>query len=123
VEGISRITARDIAYAGELNYVIKLLGIAKETENGIEARVHPTLIPREHPLAAVNGVFNAIYVQGDAVGNTMFYGRGAGEMPTGSAVAADVMEAARNRLHRAEGINGCTCFEQKARTAGGTSSK
>lgn len=113
VEGISRITARDIAYAGELNYVIKLLGIAKETENGIEARVHPTLIPREHPLAAVNGVFNAIYVQGDAVGNTMFYGRGAGEMPTGSAVAADVMEAARNRLHRAEGINGCTCFEQK----------
>ncbi len=113
VEGITRITARDIAYAGELNYVIKLLGIAKETENGIEARVHPTLIPREHPLAAVNGVFNAIYVQGDAVGNTMFYGRGAGEMPTGSAVAADVMEAARNRLHRAAGINGCTCFEQK----------
>ncbi|MCL6448620.1 MAG: homoserine dehydrogenase [Armatimonadetes bacterium] len=113
VEGISRITARDIAYAGELNYVIKLLGIAKENENGIEARVHPTMIPREHPLAAVNGVFNAVYVQGDAVGNTMFYGRGAGEMPTGSAVAADVMEAARNRLHRVAGINGCTCFEQK----------
>jgi len=113
VEGISRITARDIAYAGELNYVIKLLGIAKETAGGIEARVHPTFIPRLHPLASVNGVFNAIYVQGDAVGNTMFYGRGAGELPTGSAVVADIMEAARNRLHRVAGLNGCTCFEQK----------
>ncbi|MEW6275281.1 MAG: homoserine dehydrogenase [Bacillota bacterium] len=113
VEGISRITARDIAYAGELNYVIKLLGIAKETAGGIEARVHPTFIPRLHPLASVNGVFNAIYVQGDAVGNTMFYGRGAGELPTGSAVVADIMEAAKNRLHRVAGLNGCTCFEQK----------
>ncbi|MEW6423325.1 MAG: homoserine dehydrogenase [Bacillota bacterium] len=113
VEGISRITARDIAYAGELNYVIKLLGIAKETAGGVEARVHPTFIPRLHPLASVNGVFNAIYVQGDAVGNTMFYGRGAGELPTGSAVVADIMEAAKNRLHRVAGLNGCTCFEQK----------
>lgn len=113
VEGIGRITARDIAYAGELNYVIKLLGIAKETAEGIEARVHPTFIPRTHPLASVNGVFNAIFVQGDAVGNAMFYGRGAGELPTGSAVVADVMEAARNRLHQVTGMSGCTCFEQK----------
>lgn len=113
VEGIGRITARDIAYAGELNYVIKLLGIARETAEGIEARVHPTLIPRLHPLASVNGVFNAIYVQGDVVGNTMFYGRGAGEMPTGSAVVADIMEAAKNRLHRVAGLEGCTCYEQK----------
>ena len=113
VEGIGRITARDIAYAGELNYVIKLLGIARETEDGIQARVHPTLIPRFHPLASVNGVFNAIYIQGDAVGNTMFYGRGAGELPTGSAVVADVMEAAKNRLHGVTGLEGCTCFEQK----------
>ncbi len=113
VEGISRISDRDIAYAGELNYVIKLLGIAKETKEGIEVRVHPTLIPRLHPLASVSGVFNAIYVQGDAVGNTMFYGRGAGELPTGSAVAADIVEAARNRLNRVSGRNGCTCFEQK----------
>ncbi|MQL51579.1 homoserine dehydrogenase [Desulfofundulus thermobenzoicus] len=113
VEGISRITARDIAYAGELNYVIKLLGIARETPEGIEVRVHPTMVPKSHPLAAVNDVFNAIFVRGDAVGETMFYGRGAGEMPTGSAVAADVMDAARNILHKVPGIVGCTCYEQK----------
>lgn len=113
IEGISRITERDIAYAGELNYIIKLLAITKETEEGIEARVHPTFIPRLHPLAPVNGVFNAIFIQGDAVGKTMFYGQGAGELPTGSAVVADLMEAARNRLAQVSGLNGCTCFEEK----------
>jgi len=113
VEGIGRITARDIKYAGKLQYIIKLLAIAKEKEDGLEVRVHPTLIPKNHPLASVNDVFNAIFVQGDAVGNTMFYGRGAGELPTGSAVAADVMEAARNRLHQVSGFNSCTCYEQK----------
>jgi len=113
VEGISRITARDVNYASELQYIIKLLAIAKEKEDGLEVRVHPTLIPKNHPLASVNDVFNAIFVQGEAVGNTMFYGRGAGELPTGSAVAADVMEAARNRLGHVKGFNGCTCFEQK----------
>ncbi|OAT86402.1 homoserine dehydrogenase [Desulfotomaculum copahuensis] len=113
VEGITRITARDIAYARELNYVIKLLGIAKETADGVEVRVHPTFIPVGHPLAAVNDVFNAIFIRGDAVGETMFYGRGAGEMPTGSAVAADLMDAARNRLHHVPGLISCTCFEQK----------
>lgn len=113
VEGITRVTAADIAYAGELNYIIKLLAIAKETPAGIEARVHPALIPRQHPLAAVNDVYNAIYVSGDAVGDTMFYGRGAGEMPTASAVTADIMDAARDLLRNVQGIISCTCFEEK----------
>ncbi|RKO66864.1 homoserine dehydrogenase [Desulfofundulus salinus] len=113
VEGISKITARDIAYARELNYVIKLLAIAKETPEGIEVRVHPTMIPQNHPLASVNDVFNAIFVRGDAVGDTMFYGRGAGELPTGSAVAADIMDAARHILYKVPGFIGCTCYDEK----------
>lgn len=113
VEGISRLTARDIAYAGELNYVIKLLGIAKDTPEGVEVRVHPTMIPKNHPLASVNDVYNAVYVRGDAVGEVMFYGRGAGEMPTASAVTGDIMEAARRMLHGAPALTGCTCFAEK----------
>ncbi len=113
VEGITKITSTDIAYAGELNYIVKLLAIAKETGDGIEVRVHPALIPHSHPLAMVNDVYNAIYVTGDAVGDTMFYGRGAGEMPTASAVVADVMDAARNLLHNVPGIISCTCYENK----------
>ncbi len=114
VEGISKITSHDIAYAQELGYIIKLLGIAKEDDDGIEVRVHPTLIPQDHPLAAVNDVFNAVFVKGDAVGETMFFGRGAGELPTASAVVADIMDAARNLLHNVPGIIGCTCYTQKA---------
>lgn len=113
VEGITRITATDIAYAKELNYTVKLLGIAKETADGIEARVHPTLIPHHHPLAAVNDVYNAIFITGDAVGDTMFYGQGAGELPTASAVTADIMDAARDLLHNVPGIISCTCYEDK----------
>jgi len=113
VEGITRITAEDITYANELNYVIKLLGIAKETDEGIEVRVHPALLPKHHPLASVNDVYNAIFIRGDAVGDVMFYGRGAGEMPTASAVTADVMSAARNLLRNVPGIISCTCFEEK----------
>jgi homoserine dehydrogenase len=113
VEGITKITAADIAYAGELNYIVKLLAIAKETSDGIEVRVHPTLIPRNHPLAMVNDVYNAIYVTGDAVGDTMFYGRGAGEMPTASAVVSNIMDAARNLLHQVPGIISCTCYDEK----------
>ncbi len=113
VEGINKITSRDIAYAGELNYVIKLLAIAKETPEGIEVRVHPTMIPKNHPLASVNDVFNAIFVRGDAVGDTMFYGRGAGELPTGSAVTADIMDAARHIIHKVPAFIGCTCYEEK----------
>lgn len=113
VEGITRITTEDIAYASELNYVVKLLGIAKESDGGIEVRVHPALLPKNHPLAAVNDVFNAIFITGDAVGEVMFFGRGAGELPTASAVVADIMNAARNRLNNMRGIVSCTCYEKK----------
>jgi homoserine dehydrogenase len=103
-EGITRITAQDIDYARELGYRIKLLAIAKATEaaggaGGVEVRVHPTMIPAASPLAAVSGVFNAIFLTGDAVGDLMFYGRGAGQMPTASAVWSDVLEIARRVAH------------------------
>jgi homoserine dehydrogenase len=113
VEGITRITAEDIAYASEMNYCVKLLGIARETAEGVEVRVHPALLPKNHPLAAVNDVFNAIFVSGDAVGDVMFYGRGAGELPTASAVVADIMDAARGLTRNGAGRIGCTCFEDK----------
>ena len=95
-EGITRLTARDFRYAQELGYAIKLLAIGKDTPDGIEARVHPAFIPKDAPLASVDGVFNAVYVEGDLVGNVLFYGRGAGALPTGSAVVADLVELARN---------------------------
>ncbi len=113
VEGITRITKQDITYAKELGYAVKLLAIAKESDGSIEARVHPAFLPTAHPLASVNDVFNGIFVRGDAVGDTMFHGRGAGEMPTASAVTGDIMEAARNILYRHRGRNGCTCYDRK----------
>lgn len=113
VEGITRITPEDIRYARELGYVIKLLGIARETPEGIEVRVHPALVPLAHPLASVRDVFNAVFVKGDAVGDTMFYGRGAGELPTASAVVGDIIMAARNLKYNIRGTTGCTCFETK----------
>ncbi|MEG6616237.1 homoserine dehydrogenase [Peptococcaceae bacterium 1198_IL3148] len=113
VEGITKVTAEDIAYAKELGYVIKLLGIAKDTAEGIEVRVHPTFIPQEHPLASVNDVFNAVFVRGDAVGDTMFYGQGAGELPTASAVVADIMEAGRDLVNNTSSIIDCTCYDNK----------
>ena len=95
VEGIEHITANDICFARKLGYTIKLLGIIKADARGeIEVRVHPTLIPEKHVLASVNGVFNALAVHGDIVGDTLFYGRGAGQDPTSSAVIADLAEAA-----------------------------
>jgi len=103
VEGIRAITPADIESARELGYVIKLLAIGKERDEGIEVRVHPTFIPTHHPLAAVQGVFNAVFVQGDAVGDLMFYGRGAGEMPTGSAVVGDIIDAVRNLQSKVNG--------------------
>ncbi|SDK84545.1 homoserine dehydrogenase [Natronincola ferrireducens] len=90
-EGISKITPIDIEYAKELGYVIKLLAIGKEKEGVIELRVHPTFVPKYHPLASVNDSFNAVFVKGNAVGELMFYGRGAGDLPTGSAVVGDMM--------------------------------
>jgi len=89
-EGITRVTAQDIEYAREMGYRIKLLAIAKASDAGVEARVHPTMIQAASPLAAVSGVFNAVFLTGDAVGDLMFYGRGAGQMPTASAVWSDV---------------------------------
>ncbi len=94
-EGISKLTRQDIQYAEELGYRIKLLGIAKRKVNGIELRVHPTLIPAKRLIANVEGVMNAILVKGDAVGQTMFYGAGAGAEPTASAVVADLIDVAR----------------------------
>jgi homoserine dehydrogenase len=97
-EGISRITPLDIEYTKELGYRIKLLAISKGTDSEIEARVHPTLIPATHLLSKVDGTFNAIFLTGDAVGSTLFYGRGAGRMPTASAVVGDIIEIARSIL-------------------------
>ena len=95
IEGISRLSRDDIRYAEELGYRIKLLGIAKRQDKGIELRVHPTLIPARRLIANVEGVMNAILVKGDAVGQTMYYGAGAGAEPTASAVVADLVDVAR----------------------------
>jgi homoserine dehydrogenase len=95
-EGITHITPMDIEHARELGYHIKLLAIAKSDGGPIEARVHPTLLPAGHLLATVQGPFNAIFVKGDAVGSTLFYGAGAGMMPTGSAVVSDLVDLCRN---------------------------
>lgn len=114
VEGITSIEPADIRYAQELGYVVKLLAIAKEDEEGrVQARVHPAFIPRTHPLAAVDDVFNAVFVQGDAVGEIMHYGRGAGQMPTASAVVGDIIDIARNIMYNVNGRIGCTCYESK----------
>ncbi|MFQ6077530.1 MAG: homoserine dehydrogenase, partial [Thermodesulfobacteriota bacterium] len=98
IEGISDITPLDIEFGREFGYTIKLLAIAKADGKTIEARVHPTMLPSDHLLATVSGVFNAIYLKGNAVGETLFYGQGAGMMPTGSAVVGDLVELSRNIL-------------------------
>ncbi len=97
VEGIRRVTAMDIEFAEELGYRIKLLGLARETRHGIEQRVHPCMVPLAAPIAHIEGVFNAVVVEGDFVGTTMFQGRGAGQGPTASAVVADLVDVARGR--------------------------
>jgi len=94
-EGISKIEAQDVAYAGELGYRIKHLGITKKIGKGVELRVHPTLIPERRLIANVDGVMNAVLVKGDAVGPTLYYGAGAGSEPTASAVVADIVDIAR----------------------------
>ena len=106
-EGIDSISPMDIQYAREMGQVIKLIAIGKRLENNVEVSVTPVLLREDHPLASVAGTFNAIMVEGDAVGPVMFYGLGAGKMPTASAVVADIMEAIKNKngskLH-------CTCY-------------
>ncbi|MDS4041792.1 MAG: homoserine dehydrogenase, partial [Candidatus Competibacter sp.] len=95
IEGISRITREDVAYAEQLGYRVKHLGIARRDARGAQLRVHPTLIPQRHLLANVNGVMNAVLVKGDAVGQSLFYGAGAGAEPTASAVVADIIDVVR----------------------------
>jgi len=97
VEGIRHVSALDIAFAAELGYRIKLLGLARRTEAGIEARVHPCMVPQAAPIARVDGVFNAVVAEGDFVGRVMLEGRGAGAGPTASAVVADLIDIARGR--------------------------
>lgn len=95
-EGISWISPLDIEFARELGCKIKLLGITKETNGQVELRVHPTMVPEDLLISKVDGVFNAVYVEGDAVGSTLYYGRGAGDLPTGSAVVSDIADIARD---------------------------
>lgn len=111
-EGITKITAADIAYANEFDSVIKLLGVARNTESGIEVGVYPVMLPKDHPLASVRDSFNAVFIHGDAVDDAMFYGRGAGEMPTASAVTGDVIDVARDLESHCTGRISCTCYRQ-----------
>ncbi len=111
-EGITRITAEDIAYAKEFDSVIKLLGVAHNRENGIEVGVYPMLLNKEHPLASVRDSFNAVFVHGDAVDDAMFYGRGAGELPTASAVVGDIIDVARDLQYACTGRISCTCYRE-----------
>lgn len=110
-EGITKITAKDIRYARDFGYVIKLLGIAKKDEDGIVVKVHPMLLPEDHPLASVRNSFNAVFLHGEACDDAMFMGRGAGEMPTASAVMGDVIDVMGNVVHGCCGRMGCTCYK------------
>ena len=104
VEGIRHVSALDIEYAAELGYRIKLLGIARQTDHGVEQRVHPCMVPLETPIAHVEGVFNAVVAEGDFVGQTVFEGRGAGAGPTASAVVSDLVDIARGRVTPTFGV-------------------
>jgi len=112
IEGITKITPEDICHAEKLGYVVKLLAIGKESELGIDVRVHPVLLDKNHPLASVNGVLNAIFVRGVPIDEAMFYGPGAGA-PTASAVISDIIEITRGILTDSSGRFGCTCYERK----------
>ena len=111
-EGITKITAADIAYAKEFDSVIKLLAVARNTEDGIEAGVYPMMLPKDHPLSSLRESFNAVFIHGDAVDDAMFYGRGAGEMPTASAVVGDIIDVARDLAYDCTGRISCTCYRQ-----------
>ena len=110
-EGITRISSKDIRYARDLGCVIKLLGVARNTDTGIEVSVQPMLVSEKHPLASVNDSFNAVFVHGDAVDDAMFYGRGAGELPTASAIVGDVFDIVRDILFSCTGRIRCTCYK------------
>jgi homoserine dehydrogenase len=102
-EGIDRVTSTDLRVADRLGYVVKLVGIASEVDDQIGVRVHPVFLPKEHPLASVREAFNAVYVEAEAAGELMFYGRGAGSLPTASAVVGDIIDVSRNLLQTARG--------------------
>ena len=104
IEGITKLAATDIKYAEQLGYRIKLLGIAKKTSSGVELRVHPTLIPLEHPLAAVRGAYNAVFVEAESAGQLMFYGAGAGGSETASAILGDLVSAAKRHVAGGPGL-------------------
>lgn len=110
--GITNISPIDLEAAADMGYVVKLLAIAHRTDKGIDVRVHPTMIPVDHQLAKVNGVYNAIYVTGDFVGETMFFGEGAGAGAAASAVMGDVLEVARHMSQGIAPIVGCTCTDE-----------
>ena len=110
-EGIRNITPLDLEIAKDMGYSVKLLAHAHRTDEGVDVRVHPTMLPLDHQLSTVNGVFNAIYVVGDAVGETMFFGEGAGSGPAASAVMGDVLEVARHIQAGIPPIVGCTCTD------------
>ena len=109
-EGISKITPWDILYASEFDCVIKMLGIARCDGKSIDVRVHPVMIHKTHPLASIRDSYNAIFVQGDMVENTMFYGRGAGALPTGSAIAGDIIAAASNIVYDCRARRRVVCY-------------
>lgn len=112
MEGITKITPKDIQHAGKLGYVVKLLAIGKESDAGVDVRVHPVLLPKTHPLASVNGVFNAIFVKGYPINEAMFFGPGAG-FPTASAVVSDIIEISKGIQTNSVGHFGCTCYNEK----------
>lgn len=138
-EGITRITPQDIDFAKELGYKIKLLAITKAVDGEVEMRVHPTMVPHDYMISKVDGVFNAVYVEGDAVGSTLYYGRGAGDMPTGSAVVADIVDIGKKvrtnkgrysflrssglRIRKIEDIESMYCFRFSAIDKPGVLSK
>ena len=114
VEGMTNIRPEAIVYASQLGYVVKLLAIGRDCgEAGIDVRVHPVFLPKSHPLASVDGVYNAIFIRGNAIGEAMFYGRGAGSLPTASAVVADVINTVNDLRHSAIGRVTCTCYDEK----------
>jgi homoserine dehydrogenase len=105
IEGISRIATMDIEFASELGYKVKLLAIAKEKDGRVELRVHPTMVPEDYLISKVEGVYNAIYIDGDAAGSTLYYGRGAGDRPTGSAVVSDIVDIASRIENGSAGLS------------------
>lgn len=112
-EGISKVTKEDILYAKRLGYEVKLLGIAERQDDLISISVQPTMVKNTHPIASVNGVYNAVYVYGEAVGETMFYGPGAGELPTATSVVADLVAVVKNLNLGVNGKNSAVAYKEK----------